>query len=218
MTKKRRPKRKGINRFRFETDLPPEAAMERLHDLPSVKHSNLEVRYSQTFHVKSKKLDGTIYFEIQVMGSAYNMPAMLGQTIRGQIRAIDSTRTLVEGDLQYSPQVKFFLFSLATILGGGSIWLFLSGSMPAEDLLTIVGITVVAIILIRVFATGKGGRNLSIDRIERQLRPRRNDHRLVAQGQALHLGKRSQRLGRASMAEEPGPVQNSQVDDQPARR
>ncbi len=64
------------------------------------------------------------------------MPAMLGQIIRGHIRAIDATRTLVEGELRYSPQVKFIGLVFATLLGGGSIWAFLTGSIPAGDPLT----------------------------------------------------------------------------------
>ena len=171
MRKKRRKGRKGINRFRFVSSLTPDAALARLHDLSPVELSNLHGRYNQMFHVESQELDDTIYFKVQVKGSAHGMPAMPGPIIRGQIRAIDANRTLVEGDLKYPPQLKFFGLLFTTVFGGGSIWAFLTGSMPAEDLLTLGGIVVVAILLIRVFGTGEGGRNLTIDRIEEQVRP-----------------------------------------------
>ena len=175
MRKKRRNRRSGRNRFRFVSALTPDAALERLRDLSPVEFSTVETHVRQSYQVKSEKLDDTIYFEIEVMGSAYYLPALPSQLIRGHIRAIDANRTLVEGDLKYSPQVKFIGLLLTTIFGGGAIWLFLSGAMPAGDFLTIVGIIVVTIILIRIFGTGKGGRNLTIDRIEKQVRPLWND-------------------------------------------
>ena len=149
--------------------------MERLHDLSPAELSNLHRRYSQTVQVKSQKLEDTIYFEIQALGNANSLPAIPGPIIRGQIRAIDVNRTLVEGDLKYPPQLKFFGLLFTTVFGGGSIWAFLTGSMPAEDLLTLVGLIVVTILIVLVFGTGEGGRNLAIDRIENQVRPLWND-------------------------------------------
>lgn len=176
MRKKRRRSRKHSNRFRFETPLTPDAAMERLHDLAPVKKATFDYPYRHGFQVKSQMLDNTIYFEIQVIGSAYLGPTGPGPTVRGQIRAINSTRTLVEGDLCNSPLLKFIGLVFATVLGGGSILFFLSGYMPSSDFFTIVGVTVVSIALIRVFATGKGGRNPTIDRIEQQIGAHREDH------------------------------------------
>ena len=171
MRKKRWQSRRGKNHFRFVSALTPDAAIDRLQNLSPVEFSTIEAHVRQSYQVKSEKLDDTIYFEIEVLGSAYYLPAMPGQIIRGQIRALDANRTLVEGDLKYSPQVKFFGLLFTTIFGGSTLWLFLSGAMPVGDLLTILGIIVVAIILIRIFGTGKGGRNLTIDRIEQQVRP-----------------------------------------------
>ena len=202
MTKRSRRSRRNINRFRFETSLPPEIAMERLHNLSPNEVMTAEDHYRQTFQVESQRLDDSIYFEIQVMGSANFLPAMLGQIVRGQIRAIDSTRTLVEGELRYSALVKFIGLLFVTILGGGSILFFLSGVMPAEEFFTIVGVTAVGLILIRIFATGKGGRNLTIDQIEEQIRPRRRDQHPVHRRERPHVEKRSEGDGLAVAAEE----------------
>ncbi|MYD08767.1 MAG: hypothetical protein F4X02_01870 [Chloroflexi bacterium] len=186
--------------------------MERLHNLSPVEFSTVETHVRQSYQVKSEKLDDTIYFEIEVMGSAYYLPAFPGQKIRGQIRALDANRTLVEGDLEYSPQVKFIGLLLTTLLGGGAIWLFLSGAMPAGDFLTIVGIIVVTIILIRIFGTGKGGRNLTIDRIEEQVRPLWKDLNPEYKRECLSLNVDAERPAFERKAEENETAQKPRDD------
>lgn len=217
MRKKRRRRRSGINRFRFVSALTPDAAMDRLQNLSPVEFSTLETHVRQTYQTKSEKLDDTIYFEIEVMGSAYYLPAMPGQIICGQIRALDANRTLVDGDLKYSPQVKFIRLLLTTLIGGGAIWLFLSGTMPAGDFLTLVGIIVVTVILIRIFDTGKGGRNLTIDRIEQQVRPLWKDLNPEYKRERLSLSTDAERPAYERKAEDSELAQKPQEDGSAAR-
>ena len=209
MSKKRRIRRGGINRFRFVSALTPDAALERLHDL-----SPVETHVRQSYQVKSEKLDDTIYFEMEVKGGAYGLPPMPGPIIRGQIRAIDANRTLVEGDLKYPPQLKFFGLLFTTVFGGGSIWAFLTGSMPAGDLLTLVGLVLVTILIILVFGTAEGGRNLTIDRIEQHVRPLWNDLIPDYHRESRRLIDRSEQHADDFAADEYALVQKPQDDAQ----
>lgn len=188
--------------------------MERLHNLSPVELSTLEAHVRQKFQVKSERLEDMIYFEIQALGTAHSLPAIPGPIIRGQIRAIDANRTLVEGDLKYPPHLKFFGLLFTTVFGGGSIWAFLTGSMPAGDLLTVVGLTVVTIPVILVFGTGEGGRNLTIDRIENQIRPLCNDLIPDYHRESRRLIDRSQQHADDLAADEYALVQKPQDDAQ----
>ena len=63
MAKKHRQRFKGRNRFRFETPLPAEMALQRLHDLLPREVWGLQRR--PLYQVSCETLDDTIYFGVR---------------------------------------------------------------------------------------------------------------------------------------------------------
>lgn len=165
--KKRRDWRIDRNRFRFETALPPAAAMQRIEALESTSRGS--VRYREIYRVAHEQLDGAIYFEVRKMTQYEWTPPMPSRIVNGQISEIAPSRTLVEGEIITPRGVRAVGIALIVIVGATTILLYLTGNMPASELAQIVAAVVVGVVLIRVFSGGRQGRHPIIHTLESRL-------------------------------------------------
>lgn len=190
MSKKRRPRFKDHNRFSFETPLPADLAMERLRALSADETSTLESHTS--YRVSAERVGDSIYFEVKVMvsyrdsnwGRYLRTPPLLNRIINGQIREVDPTRTLVEGEMLIPAPVRAFGSIGMAILGAGSLLLYSTGYMPIEEFLLIVAVATFGLL---VYIVLRNKPHPAIRRIEERIQPLDQDRNLLALRKEQHL-------------------------------
>ena len=82
------------NHFRFETPLPAELAMARLHDL--LPREVWGLQRVPLYQVSSERLDDSIYFDVREHVRDNRTPTRYVSIITGQIREVDEFRSTVD--------------------------------------------------------------------------------------------------------------------------
>ena len=203
MPKKRRPKFKHRNRFRFETPLPADLAMERLQAMSTLETSY--VRSTESYRVWSGQLRDSIYFEINVMTRYLWTPPTLSRIISGHIREVDPTRTLVEGDMRIPYHNLAIGISFVVICAIATPLLYSSGHLPLEEFLLVVGLGIFGLI---VFIRGKNNPHPAIYRLNACIRPLAADQDLIALRQEQRRDQLSNELPAAPTTKAAQPAED----------
>ncbi len=167
--------------YRFETPLPAELAMARLHDLLPREVWGLQRR--SLYQVSSKKLDDAIYFELRELVRDHRMPIRYVWVVRGQIREVDKKTTLVDCDLKGAAHIPHIMFGFALLVAGITLLLMSRGELQPEQLALTGAFVVLSFIFAVLSSNRKVMRDPALERIERAIRPRQEDRNLVARRQ-----------------------------------
>ena len=186
--------------YRFETPLPAELAMARIHDLlPRELTGFLQ---QPLYQVSSEALDDSIYFEVRALQVRRGLDDAYVRVARGQIREVDSETTLIdcdvpgEGNLAAGAAIAV-LVSLACSLLFGAL-----NEAPFEHILLVwalIGLLVAAGYLLRkhVARANTGTRQHRAQHPAARGRPQ-SDRAPQTQGRRLNHHDRANQTNQAS--------------------
>ncbi len=176
MKKAPRPGRREGHRF--ETPLPAELALARLHDLLPREVWGLQRR--PLYQVSSEQLDDAIYFEVREHVRDHRTPTHYVRVLSGQIREVDESTTLVDCEPKGTAQIPAIMFGFALVLSGIPVYLASRGELATSELIGFGLIAALAFIFAFLSSSRKIARDPVLDRIERYIQPRQEDRNLLA--------------------------------------
>lgn len=130
----------GRNRFRFVTPLPVDLAMTRLNSLSELVAPRADLHSEQSYKVSQKRLDDTIYFEVRTLVSYGGETQSYEQIITGQIRELDASRTVVEGEFQRARVAAkaSLALTVACALSAFFAWMLATDDIPSATCLALL--------------------------------------------------------------------------------
>ncbi|MCY3779032.1 MAG: hypothetical protein OXG78_01870 [Chloroflexi bacterium] len=164
--------------YRFETALPAELALARLHDLLPREVWGLQRR--PLYQVSSEALDDTIFFEVREHVRDHRTPTRYVRVLTGQIREIDESTTLVDCEPKGAAQVPAIMFGFALVMSGIPVYLASRGELDTSELIGFGVIAALAFIFAFLSSNRKIARDPALDLIERAVQPRQEDRNLLA--------------------------------------
>ena len=197
MSKKRRARIRDRNRFRFETPLPAELTMERLYELSTLE--TLQYRSRLTYRVSSDRLGDSIYVQVRVMSGYQWTPSMLSRIIHVQIREVDPSRTIVEGELQIPPHIIVLGIALFAFGVVATPLLYFSGSMSTMEFLFIVGLSLFGLVK---YILGRNDPHTAFLLIKGCIQPLAADRELIASRQQQQVDQLTNVMPAAKPAED----------------
>ena len=163
---------------RFETALPAELAMARLHDL--LPRQVWGLQRQPLYRVSSEKLHDTIYFEVREYVKERRAEQPYTRIITGQIREVDARRCYVDCTLRGAFRIPMYMFGFALAVEGIIFLLLTQGGLESREFVASGALIPLTIVFAALSSNRKATRDPALGHIERAIQPREEDRNLIA--------------------------------------